>query len=140
MSRGRGDEGFTLLELVVTVTVLGIVLLVAAPAFPGPAVADDAEAVRRVLRRGAATAARFDRPVSVSAHTETGTLQLRLGDSVLSHYNLAEGGAASGSSAEVHFLPDGRASGGPIVLLSPEGSTMIHIDPWTSQVTMERSR
>lgn len=139
MTRGRRGTGFTLLELLVAVTVVGIALLVAAPALSGPTDRDDESVVRRLLVRGAATAARLDRPVSIGLDQETGFLILSVADSVLAREALADGSVEFPAMVNLSFFPDGRSVGGPILLVAPGGVTTIHVDRWTSRVTVERS-
>lgn len=139
MRYGRSEGGFTLLELLVTISVIGIVLLVAAPALPAPAAeATDTGAVRTLLLRAAATSARLDRPVSVVVDPATGAIEMRSGDSLTSSHRLPVGNTSVASAAEIHFLPDGRASGGPVVMLSAAGSATVAVDPWTSRATVDR--
>lgn len=140
MMRVHGAEGFTLLELLVTVTVIGIVLLVAAPAFPAPMSGGDTAAVRRMLERGAFTAARLGQSVSVGMDVESGSLILGVRDSVLAREALEDAYVRLPSLAKIYFLPDGRAVGGPIVLITSEGATTIQIDRWVGRVSVERSR
>jgi len=137
--RGRADAGLTLLEVIVVLAVIGIVSLVAAPAFPPPErEPSDVEVMRTLVRDAAATAARFDRPVWLAIDPTSGAwlVQLRLSDSVVQRRKLADGTSASVAVAGIQFRPDGRASGGPIVLHSGRASVTISVDPLTSRATV----
>lgn len=139
MSYGRSQGGFTLLELLVTLAIVGIVSVLAAPALPDPGAGDGAvEAVRATLSKAAGMSARLDRPVAVVIDRKAGTIDIRLGDSVQARRPLPGDSVSLGSAAEIQFLPDGRASGGPVVLRSRGIAATLSIDPLSSRVSVER--
>lgn len=139
MRYGRSQTGFTLLELLVTLTIIGIVLLVATPALPDPVVeASATEAVRATLVKAAAMSARLDRPVAVVVDERVGAIDIRLGDSLHARRLLPGDSVAIGSAAEIWFLPDGRASGGPVGLRTRWVEVTLTIDPWSSRVSVDR--
>lgn len=137
MTYGHSQSGFTLLELLVTLAIIGIAMLVATPALPEPAAETGVEVVRTTLVKAAATSARLDRPVSVVFDRNAGAIDVRLGDSLEVREPLPDDRATL-ESAEIQFLPDGRASGGPVVLRSRGSVVTLTIDPWSSRIFVDR--
>ena len=146
--RGAGPQGFTLLELIVTITVLGSVLAIAAPTLPTARSEDDAVTrnVVRILDRARIAAAERGGSSFVTFDFETGiyvvwidfaagTVRQGAGsDSILATGAL--GGRASNGRYTISFDPFGRAVGGPV----PVGSAghLVEVDPWTGRSHVTR--
>lgn len=142
--------GFTLLEMMVVLLVLGISLGVAAPSFPRPASNDAAAASEVVLLVERARRAAVARgvPVFMSLNAGNGDYEVYAAADPFpnSGYGNAsivlERGRLTGSSSgdAVHLIwmsPLGRAEGGPIRVAGLDGP-YVEIDTWTGRARVSR--
>ncbi|MCQ8239507.1 GspH/FimT family pseudopilin [Rhizosaccharibacter radicis] len=137
LDRGRPEAGFTLLEMIVVLAVLGLVLLVVlgrgAPHSPGLDCRLAARAVAQQLREARADSIATDRPVRVEL--AEGARSLR----VDGREKRALPGAAAigaGSSRAILFRPDGGSSGGAVVLAEGSVSARAEVDWLTGTVSV----
>lgn len=135
MIRRSSVRGFTLVELLVVITIIGVVSLMAVPSLPRPDRPEAAVELAGVLRQAAALSARLDRPVDVTYGFAGGRAVVRLADSLVTETRL---GGSAAAPVRFRFLADGRGIGDPAVFLRPSGSMQVEVDPWTSRVTVNR--
>jgi prepilin-type N-terminal cleavage/methylation domain-containing protein len=128
--------GFTLVETVVSITLLGIVAAVSVPAIAGSNRVDDHHAAtREVVRiiRTARTAA-LDRATTVTLTFEPATKRYWLDNSPAQVLQVPENIKLAGRDRQVmRFRRDGRADEAVIQLGTPTGNATIRIDPWTGE-------
>ncbi|HET8655008.1 MAG TPA: GspH/FimT family pseudopilin [Longimicrobiaceae bacterium] len=158
-SRRRGCSphdplGFTLLEILVVLTVIGVVLAIAAPSVPRSSAADDAaRALGRVLESAREHAAL--RAVNVAVEIEPGSARYRMvridpggADSLLVEGSLAsprvhledgDSGSVGGAGVlRIRFSPLGRADGGPVEVQDGRGDRrIVRVDPWSGRSDVE---
>jgi general secretion pathway protein H len=122
---GSADAGFTLLELLLVLAIMGLLIAVAAPRFQAastPSLATRAALLAssfRVARQRAVLSGRPER-VAIAAPLDS---------------DEAEGEAPpSDASAELVFFPDGSSTGGRILLEEERRLIALEVDPLTGAV------
>jgi prepilin-type N-terminal cleavage/methylation domain-containing protein len=135
-------RGFTLVEVVVVLVLLGVMAAVAAPAFLNEArgndLRDGAAVVQRILDRARVTA-------RVSGHRVTVTLDATnsrywIDDPALTGAIALPAGATLWSErprARVTFQPAGPASADPIAVQAHGVSAALRVDRFTGEVTTD---
>lgn len=136
------EAGFTLLEMLAVIVVLGLALALIVPRLPGPSpevtLRMAGDRVQGALRLARSEAIAADRAVGVTFYPGEGTFRIdgasavRLPDGSA----IAEpaGGGSSGGLIRVAFAPDGSGAGGPIQLSAGEKTETIRIDWLTGRV------
>jgi prepilin-type N-terminal cleavage/methylation domain-containing protein len=146
-----GDAGFTLVEVVTVVVVIGIAAAVAGPALrPGPR--ESAGAAARALRAtyddARSLAARRGVPVVVVLETSTDSFAVFAEPEgaprevvVSGRLPLPAGGAVTGGHggrAEARFTPLGRARADVVTLVDEGGRHVVSVEPMTGTVRRDR--
>jgi general secretion pathway protein H len=131
------QDGFTLLEMIIVLVILGLILGIAAARGPMHSASLDTEAAARELAgtlrlvRGHAIAENRTIAVAVAAnHYQV---------SGLATHSLPQDVALSGS-AMIRFAPDGSSSGGSVVVQSATSSITIVVNWLTGRVGIARGQ
>lgn len=146
----RGPSGFTLIELVVVLAIVGVVASVVAPALRQVGIAeprDAAESLAAALARTSALAARRAAPAALTLEVASGSWTIvgtaaRGGPDTTIAGIVHLGGArlAGGRDgwATVTFDGVGRARGDRLVIEQGGQRWAIAADPWTGQVDVRQ--
>lgn len=145
--RAEADAGFTLLEVIVVVVILGLVLGMVASNGPmrSPRLAQAAAArdIRQSLQDAAARAITQERTTMFRLDPASGIWRegARRGKVPAGTHIIFRGVTAvavrKGSIGTVTFTPDGSASGGRITLAGPAGVRVIAIDWLTGRIRID---
>ncbi len=133
----RRDAGFTLLEMIVVLAILGLSLVLIMARGPMHSARLDAEATARELAgslrlaRGQAIAQ--DRRVSVMLEANRYHV-----DGLATHMIPID--VALSGNAMIGFAPDGSSSGGAVVVQGPTSRIDITVDWLTGQIRLARVR
>lgn len=123
--RGRRD-GFALVEVMIALLMIAFIAALAMPGLTRPTGAGTlriaAMNVSALLRDARNDATASGRPTSVVA---VGGLVRASGAAV----GMPPGAVAGPPGATIHFMPDGRASGGPLMLASGRAAFVIGVNP-----------
>lgn len=138
--------GFTLLEMLVTLTVIGVLLTLAVPSFqrllPGVEIKAAARDVAATLKEARGTAIRTGREAAVAFDAAGGGYGLdgarpaRLPQGVRLAIRTAAAERLGDRAAAIRFYPDGTATGGAVTLANGAGSLVVSVDWLTGQATI----
>ena len=137
----RGDAGFTLIEMIVVLAVMGLMLGILVARGPTRSATIDLDAASRrltdTLRQARGRAIGTDRPVRVSAaQAREAVAEVSRRDQeapvVLSLHSPADDPRGEGS---LRFDPDGGANGARIVLAEGHEQLSISVDWLTGRIT-----
>jgi prepilin-type N-terminal cleavage/methylation domain-containing protein len=136
--------GFTLLELVVVIAILGVAFAVSIPSFTnrsGSGRADAADAITRLLERARNTAAEQARETRVTIAPAEARAWIRSGDVASASdtsftLSLPAGTTLSATSPRVQFTFDasGRARGDQLIIDANGARSAITVDPSSGDV------
>jgi general secretion pathway protein H len=147
---GRGTRGFTLIELTVTLVILGIAAAVAAPSLAQSLDAmrarSEAAGIATFLRAAREQAVTHNRAYEVTVRSEEGVVELRTGESgpavPATTRRLATGvrvTAEPGTARVIIFLPQGLSSGARLRVEGPgRRAYLITVEPLTGRVATQR--
>ena len=144
---GRGGAGFTLLELLVTLTLASLVMMLVPPALDlgndrGRLKSDTRLLADSLgLARSQAITAGREVPFTVDLDTrrygvdrQTGTFDAGMAVEM----NVAASDQLAAHRALIRFFPDGSSSGGEIRLGNTAGTAIVSVDWLTGRVTTAR--
>ena len=146
-SSTRADRGFTLLELLVVLAVVGFVLVLVAPSLPQALSTVKLKTATRematAVRAAAARAVVQHREVVFSLDVESGRYGIGAGtrtkaiDPDISLKLLtAESEKVSETQGKIRFFPDGSSTGGRVTLASGAGKYEVAVDWLTGKVAI----
>lgn len=147
-------SGWTLVELVVVLFLMGMLAAVAAPALPPPPTAGD-DAVQKLttllrrarlaaVERGRIVEFRLDPDgrayrVAVRMQGSADASRVIRAGRIRAAVHLQPAGAGRpADEIVIRFGPLGRAQGGPIVVSGRRGRQRVTVDPWTGRVDVRR--
>ena len=133
MQQPPRPSGFTLIEILVVVVVLGIVAAGVAGAFPQRGgrldVVDAADQIAGALRLARAEAIAFGQPTSLVVDADGRGYQVGL-----EHHGLPR--AVLATSALIRFNPAGGASGGTVRVAGRSKAMLVRVDWLTGRVVV----
>ena len=137
--------GFTLVEVVTVLVILGLGLAVAAPAFraalPEHGSAAAAVEVAGVLRTASRTARERARAVTVVLDSAAPRYWLRGAQDTMTADTFAFGADVRmelrAARVPITFQPDGRASHASLIIRDDQRAQRIDVDPWTGDVAIQ---
>ena len=136
--------GFTLMELLVVLTILGMALLLATPALertlPGLELRTGTRDVASALREARARAIGRNEEVTMVIDRRSGILQADGKQIIQLNRKIVILTGASPSSGlgddEIHFFPDGTSTGGQLTLVLGERQKHVLVDWLTGAVSI----
>ena len=142
----RGARGFSLVEIMIVIAILGLSAVVVAPAMRDWGVTSDLDSARkevlRVLMASRQEALKLGRPVLVAI--EPASARLRVWVEVESEETLLldrildlpmEAHLESAvDTPRFRFTPLGPAEADPLTIVSPDGTAKVTVDPWTGGI------
>jgi type II secretion system protein H len=141
---GARTSGFTLVEIMVVILLLGVVAAAVAPGLLGPTDRGDAqrsaEELLSMLRTARRTAVAEGLPVALTLDPATGRYWVTTDRGTGHDQNLAEGELTLAAGVRLlardprprfMFQPVGVASGDPVVVQGRDGQVVVAVDPWT---------
>jgi general secretion pathway protein H len=143
----RSRSGFTLIELLVVLFIIGLLTVVASPAYerllPGLEVSAAARELASALRLARATALAEGREVGLSFDSQAGVYR-REGTETARSYppdtrvsvTTARSELGAAGEARIRFFPDGASTGGRIEFLRGETLRVVDVDWLTGHVAI----
>ena len=143
----RGSAGFTLLELLIVLVILGLTVAVAVPLFaralPGLELTASARTVAATLREARSLAIADNREVTVAVDVDQGTIDLAglrsetLDPAISLRLFTAAEELIDRGAGRIRFYPDGTSTGGRVRLVGNGRLYDVDIDWITGAVTVK---
>ena len=143
----RSQEGFTLFELLIVLTIIGIVVALGAPALqrmlPGVELKSGAETVAAALREARGLSIANNAEVTVVVDLDDRALRVddeppgvRLASSFGITLLTATSELIDGGTGQIRFYPDGTSTGGRVTLSQGDRRYHVAVDWLTGRVTL----